>query len=420
MKPAAWILLLFVLSGGISALLGNELGRKIGKKKLSLFSLRPKHTSTFMTVVLSMALSAGLFSLFLLLSPHDRQVLLNPDELVISQMEAQEQKLAQINQTFKHWNKRTPSGSFGQNAQKSHNSAVLPVAQTLSPTAAPTLPEAVESAPEQVQIASNPVQRRRAWSTHNEQAEDDWDLDLKEESPALPLSPKRMQQEAEQNAVTFQKRPSTGRSERAQSAQTQPSQRQQLVLARAHETLLRFETAPSKSPRQAEATVAKILELTEAYAQQMGLPLSEGSRVQVLVTEVQALKQSLLSENDLEIDVETAYNVSSSQPLMVHLRSTPQAAVTTEWDPSELLEQERLQPEKVKQTLQKDVLPAIRSALALKTPFYAESTTQTSQPTSEQPFVSAARLGLSGSQNVKIMDTLLDAESLKIRLWMLP
>ncbi len=377
-----------------------------------------------MTVVLSMALSAGLFSLFLLLSPHDRQVLLNPDELVISQMEAQEQKLAQINQTFKHWNKRTPSGSFGQNAQKSQNSVVLPAAQTLSPTAVPTLPEVAESAPEQVQIVSNPVQRRRTWSTREDQAEDDWDLDLKEESPLLPLSPKRMQQEAEQNAeqnaVTFQKRPSTGRSERAQSAQTQPSQRQQLVLARAHETLLRFETAPSKSPRQAEATVAKILELTEAYAQQMGLPLSEGSRVQVLVAEVQALKLSLLSENDLEIDVETAHNVSSSQPLMVHLRSTPQTAVSTEWDPSELLEQERLQPEKVKQTLQKDVLPAIRSALALKTPFYAESTAQTSLPTSEQPFVSAARLGLSGSQNVKIMDTLLDAESLKIRLWMLP
>lgn len=419
MKPAAWILLLFVLSGGISALLGNELGRKIGKKKLSLFSLRPKHTSTFMTVILSMALSAGLFSLFLLLSPHDRQVLLNPDELVISQMEDQEQKLAQINQTFKHWQKRTNPGLPEQNSEKPQNSA-LPVAQILSPTEVPTSPQVAETAPEPVQIASNPVQRRRAWSDQEEQTEDNWDLDLKEESQPLPLSPKRFQQVTEQSATPFQKRASTGRSERAQSAQTQPSQRQQLVLARAHETLLRFETAPSQSPRQAEATVAKILELTEAYAQQMGLPLSEGSRVRVLVAEVQALKQSLLSENDLEIDVETAHNVSSSQPLMVHLRSTPQTAVSTEWDPSELLEQERLQPEKVKQTLQKDVLPAIRSALALKTPFYAESAAQTSLSTAEQPFVSAARLGLSGSQNVKIMDTLLEAESLKIRLWMLP
>ena len=416
MKPAAWILLLFVLSGGISALLGNELGRKIGKKKLSLFSLRPKHTSTFMTVVLSMALSAGLFSLFLLLSPHDRQVLLNPDELVISQMEAQEQKLAQINKTFKHWQKRPLPSLLAQNS-------ALPAAQILSPIAAPALPQEAATAPEPVQIASNPVQRRRAWSAREDQAEDNadnWDLDFKEESQPVPLSPRRFQQVAEQNAIPFQKRASTGRSERAQSAPTQLSQRQQLVLARAHETLLRFETAPSQSPRQAEATVAKILELTEAYAQQMGLPMSEGSRVQVLVAEVQALKQSLLSENDLEIEVETAHNVSSSQPLMVHLRSTPQAAVSTEWDPSELLEQERLQPEKVKQTLQKDVLPAIRSALALKTPFYAESTAQASQPTSEQPFVSAARLGLSGSQNVKIMDTLLEAESLKIRLWMLP
>ncbi|MGE3724423.1 MAG: DUF3084 domain-containing protein [Candidatus Sericytochromatia bacterium] len=419
MKPAAWILLLFVLSGGISALLGNELGRKIGKKKLSLFSLRPKHTSTFMTVVLSMALSAGLFSLFLLLSPHDRQVLLNPDELVISQMEVQEEKLAQINQTFKHWQKRTNTGLSSTKATApAAESQEIPTAETQE---TPAATQSAETPPVQVVFSNHPVQRRRAGSAHDELSEDNWDSDFKEaDFQALPLSPQGFQQAAEQRAIPFQKRPSTGRSERPQAAQTQPSQRQQWVLAHAHETLLRFETAPSQSARQAEATVAKILELTEAYAQQMGLPQSEGSRVQVLLAEVQALKLNLLSGQDLEIEVETAQNIHATQPLMVHLRSTPQAAVSTDWDPSELLEEERLQPENVKQTLQQEVLPAIRSALALKTPFYAESTAQTIRPSAEQPFVSAARLGLSAQQSVKIMNTLLDAESLKIRLWMLP
>lgn len=419
MKPAAWLLLLFVLSGGISALLGNELGRKIGKKKLTLFSLRPKHTSTFMTVVLSMALSAGLFSLFLLVSPQDRQVLLNPDELVIAQMESQEQRLAEINQTLKRW-KRAPKAALAQKNPDS-TASVTPNPRASSES---EIPAAQAPPPQDLRLASGtevpaaPLSgkvRRRGFEPAAS-----WEDDLNWERELEQAPPRRLQPTPTDNPVRFEKRPSQGRSEQAQYAQAQPSQRQQWILARAQETLLRFETPPSQSPQQAEATVAKILELTEAYAQQMGLPPSEGSRVQVLVAEVQALKNSLLSDNELEIEVETAQNVQASQPLRIHLHSTPLARLESDWDPAEILEEERLQPDNVKTALKKDVLPAIRSALSLKTPFYAELPPQSDLSSPAQPFVSAARLGFSGSQNVKIMDTLLDAESLKIRLWMLP
>ncbi len=43
-------LLVAVLAGGI-AMLGNQLGRKIGRRKMTVFGMRPRHTSIFITTI---------------------------------------------------------------------------------------------------------------------------------------------------------------------------------------------------------------------------------------------------------------------------------------------------------------------------------------------------------------------------------
>ena len=48
------ILLLFVLMGGLIAYLGDWLGRKMGKKRLRIAGLRPRHTATVFTVGMGM------------------------------------------------------------------------------------------------------------------------------------------------------------------------------------------------------------------------------------------------------------------------------------------------------------------------------------------------------------------------------
>lgn len=48
------ILLLFVVMGGVIAYLGDWLGRKMGKKRLRIGKLRPRHTATFFTVLMGM------------------------------------------------------------------------------------------------------------------------------------------------------------------------------------------------------------------------------------------------------------------------------------------------------------------------------------------------------------------------------
>lgn len=48
------ILLLFIAMGGLIAYLGDWLGRRMGKKRLRIGKLRPRHTATFFTVAMGM------------------------------------------------------------------------------------------------------------------------------------------------------------------------------------------------------------------------------------------------------------------------------------------------------------------------------------------------------------------------------
>ena len=44
------LIAVLVATGGIIAFIGDRLGTKIGKKRLSLFGLRPRYTSTIVTI----------------------------------------------------------------------------------------------------------------------------------------------------------------------------------------------------------------------------------------------------------------------------------------------------------------------------------------------------------------------------------
>ena len=45
------ILIIIALMGGLIAYMGDKLGTKVGKRRMSLFGLRPKHTSIIVTIV---------------------------------------------------------------------------------------------------------------------------------------------------------------------------------------------------------------------------------------------------------------------------------------------------------------------------------------------------------------------------------
>ena len=52
------IILIIAIMGGAIAFIGDKLGTKIGKRRMSIFGLRPKHTSIIMTIVTGILISA--------------------------------------------------------------------------------------------------------------------------------------------------------------------------------------------------------------------------------------------------------------------------------------------------------------------------------------------------------------------------
>ncbi len=77
------ITLIFVLAvvGGVIALIGDRLGTRIGKKKLSIFGLRPRHTALLVTVVTGICITTVTFGIMAAVSENVRTALFGMDRL---------------------------------------------------------------------------------------------------------------------------------------------------------------------------------------------------------------------------------------------------------------------------------------------------------------------------------------------------
>ena len=81
-----------VLAGGI-AYLGNHLGRRIGKRKMTVFKMRPRHTSNFMTVVTGIVIAWTTLGVSSIFSENVRQL--------ITGVSALQEERAQLEQEIK-------------------------------------------------------------------------------------------------------------------------------------------------------------------------------------------------------------------------------------------------------------------------------------------------------------------------------
>lgn len=75
------IYLLVAVMAGCIAYMGNDLGKKIGKKKRSLFGLRPKHTSNLITALVGSLIATVTLTLVLIFSQEARYLLTGVDQL---------------------------------------------------------------------------------------------------------------------------------------------------------------------------------------------------------------------------------------------------------------------------------------------------------------------------------------------------
>lgn len=75
------LIAVLAIMGGIIAYIGDKLGTKVGKKKLSIFGLRPKHTSILVTIVTGILIAASTLGVLTVTSRDVRTALFGMDQL---------------------------------------------------------------------------------------------------------------------------------------------------------------------------------------------------------------------------------------------------------------------------------------------------------------------------------------------------
>ena len=88
-----WILLsILAIMGGAIAYIGDKLGSKIGKRKIMLFGLRPKHTSILVTIMTGISIAAITLGVMAVLSEHVRIALFGLYQIQMQKAELEQQK----------------------------------------------------------------------------------------------------------------------------------------------------------------------------------------------------------------------------------------------------------------------------------------------------------------------------------------
>lgn len=75
------IILIIAIMGGAIAFIGDKLGSRIGKKRMSIFGLRPKHTSIIMTIIMGIFISASTLGILAFASENVRIALFGMEQL---------------------------------------------------------------------------------------------------------------------------------------------------------------------------------------------------------------------------------------------------------------------------------------------------------------------------------------------------
>jgi uncharacterized protein (DUF3084 family) len=100
---AVQIIFLLLVIGGVIAYIGNYVGKSIGKRRLTIFNLRPRHTAMTITVISGVLIAFLTLGVLLIVSQDARTAFLGLDKLK-SQISEKSQELTAANDTLKKLN----------------------------------------------------------------------------------------------------------------------------------------------------------------------------------------------------------------------------------------------------------------------------------------------------------------------------
>ena len=88
------LIVVLIITGGAIAFIGDRLGSKIGKKRLSLFGLRPRHTSIIVTILTGVCITTLTFGVMAAASENVRTALFGMERLNRNMQETKDKLLA--------------------------------------------------------------------------------------------------------------------------------------------------------------------------------------------------------------------------------------------------------------------------------------------------------------------------------------
>lgn len=373
MTPAFWLCLLLVIASGLSAYIGNEWGRKIGKRKLSIFRMRPKHSSTFLTVLLSMCLSLGLMGVLLISTPALQQALFTPatpPQTLTDYQDALALANTQI-QRLSQKNKSTEAPTASADAMDAPLSAAAPPVppsgrvSTGSDTAVPSQPQVQKPSTRSV------APLRLAQRTPPKATAPAKPAPQKMQMPTREIQP-RLSSRRPLRSVDVTPSPASTMSAVPASTPAPESSAPQAIAA-----LPVYPTGPlfaltvngELTPQESQQLNAGIQRLTQNYLQLLGI---QSEALQWAPTQLAQEMTKLKSTGQyrLEVTLQTQRE-ATKVPVYVAVQALNNVE-DEDFDPQTLLENQRLNPVKNRQSLQNDLQTVLQQhaqqQLALQSP----------------------------------------------------
>lgn len=112
-RVALIFLLVALVAGGI-AMLGNQLGRKIGRKKMTVFGMRPRHTSIFITTITGSLIAVLTLGIAMIASKDVRDLITGSQERIEKLQKRETKLLARVEQLAEEVRKGTVIWNYGE------------------------------------------------------------------------------------------------------------------------------------------------------------------------------------------------------------------------------------------------------------------------------------------------------------------
>lgn len=296
------ILIIIAIMGGLIAYMGDKLGTKVGKRRMSLFGLRPKHTSIIVTIVTGLLVAAATVGVLTITSDSVRTALFGMDKL--------KAEMADLSSAVEAKNKELQEQQAKLNKSRAELASRTSELETVKSKVQATQAEVEEARAARDSMGEELVSIQQAYSEVNNQLAD---LEVTKMNMESHIASLQVTQKQLESGIT--------------------QLREGTILFRVNELLAQAVVRPGLSAADSQATITNILNDTNGLIlRRLGLDESK-SVVFVSRTNIQEATDALANAQvPMAVQVIAAGNVIVGEPAVAEIHVYPQNLIYKQGD----------------------------------------------------------------------------------------